>query len=411
MTRIKKINNSTSKTALKQKAILALSDGTIFEGYAFGYIGRRGGEVVFNTSLTGYQEILTDPSYTGQIVTFTYPQIGNYGINDDDFESSIITDKNKNLGGFSGGKVTVSGLVVKDYEENPSNYRSNDSLSNYLIKNKIPAIYGIDTRALTTHIRDKGAMEGVISTVENVDAETVYKEALKVEPLTGRDLVKDVTCPEPYCYNEMLEGINVWQHGVNKNEVIARADKIYNVVAFDFGIKTNILRSLATSGCVVTVVPAGTSADEVLAMNPDGVFLSNGPGDPEPVDYAQKTVKELIGKVPIFGICLGHQILSLALGGRTYKLKFGHRGGNQPVKDLATGKVEITSQNHGFAVDEDSLKNITEVTHINLNDKTVEGIADYKRKFFSVQYHPEASPGPHDSAYLFKRFTDLMDGE
>lgn len=402
------MTNNNSEKDIKQKAVLALSDGTIFEGYAFGYIGEMGGEVVFNTSLTGYQEILTDPSYTGQIVTLTYPQIGNYGISEEDFESSIITSLNKNLGGFSGGKVTVNGLVVKDFEVNPSNYRSSDSLSDYLIKNRIPAIYGIDTRALTMHLRDKGSMTGVISTVEGVNAKSVYSEALKVPSLSGRDLVKEVTCSEPYCYNEMFEDINVWSHDVNKNEVILDTEKIYNVVAFDFGIKTNILRSLASSGCVVTVVPATTTAKEVLAMKPDGVFLSNGPGDPEPVDYAKDTVKELIGQVPIFGICLGHQILSLALGASTYKLKFGHRGGNQPVKDLATGKVEITSQNHGFAVDEDSLKGITEVTHINLNDKTVEGIADYKRKFFSVQYHPEASPGPHDSAYLFKRFTDLM---
>ena len=403
-----KIKSTTTDN--KQKAILALSDGTIFEGYAFGYIGSNSGEVVFNTSLTGYQEILTDPSYTGQIITMTYPQIGNYGINEEDFESSVVTHFNKNLNGFSGGKVTVKGLVIKDLEEAPSNYRSSDSLSDYLIKNRIPAIYGIDTRALTIHLRDKGAMEGVISTKEGVTAEEVYKESLTIPSLAGGDLVKEVTCRKKYCFNEILENNNLWSHAVNHNEVIKSSGKIYNVVAMDFGVKTNILRSLVSSGCVVTVVPATTSAEEIMAMKPDGVFLSNGPGDPFPVTYAQETIKELIGKIPIFGICLGHQLLCLAIGGCTYKLKFGHRGGNQPVKDLKTGKVEITSQNHGFAVDMLTIQDRAEVTHINLNDKTVEGIADYSRKFFSVQYHPEASPGPHDSAYLFERFIDLMGG-
>lgn len=370
-----------------RRAILALADGTVFEGTSFGADGETTGEVVFNTSLMGYQEVLTDPSYKGQIVTMTYTQQGNYGINPEDVESI---------------KPWAEGFIVKDPCLFPSNWRSTESLMGYLMRNRIVGISGIDTRALTRIIRDKGAMQGVISTVEG-DYAKLVKKAQDLPTLVGRDLVREVSCPKPYEWHGELWSLE--QGGYPK----PGGDKRFRVVAYDFGMKKNILRNLSAAGCSVTVVPASTPARDALAMDPDGIFLSNGPGDPDAVGYAKETVRELIGKKPIFGICLGHQILSLALGGKTYKLKFGHRGANQPVMDLTTGKVEITSQNHGFAVDIDSLKDKASLTHINLNDRTCEGIALKDRPVFSVQYHPEASPGPHDSQYLFKRFTDMME--
>jgi len=400
----------------RKKAILALSDGTVFEGFSLGAQGESPGEVVFNTSLTGYQEILTDPSYKGQIVTMTYTEQGNYGINLEDVESC---------------RPWVSGFIVKEACPYPSSWRHDKkggmTLDAYLKENNIVGIYGIDTRALTRHIREEGAMPGIISSVD-LDAESLYKKAQAIPSLAGQDLAKEVTCKAQYEWTEGLwdiedgyaskavsaseaaSGIEAASAGLPPLEKGGRGGfKKHRVVAFDFGIKLNILRSLVSAGCEVTVVPASTTAEQVLKMNPDGIFLSNGPGDPEPIDYAQQTIKELIGKKPIFGICLGHQLTSLALGGKSFKLKFGHRGGNQPVMDLTTRKVEITSQNHGFAIDADSMKGLAELTHINLNDKTVEGIQDKARKLFTVQYHPEASPGPHDSHYLFKRFTDMME--
>ncbi len=374
-----------------RRAILALADGTVFEGSSFGAEGETTGEVVFNTSLTGYQEVLTDPSYKGQIVTMTYTQQGNYGINPEDVESV---------------KPWVEGFIVKEPCLFPSNWRSTESLMGYLMRNRIVGISGIDTRALTRIIRDKGAMQGVISTVEG-DFHRLVKKAQDAPTLVGRDLVKEVSCAKPYEWHGGLWDLN--NGGYPKADKDAK--KKYRVVAYDFGVKKNILRNLAAAGCQVTVVPASTPAKDALSLNPDGIFLSNGPGDPDAVSYARETVRELIGQKPIFGICLGHQILSLALGGKTFKLKFGHRGGNQPVQDLTTGKVEITSQNHGFAVDLDSLKEKASLTHINLNDRTCEGIALNDKPVFSVQYHPEASPGPHDSQYLFKRFTDLMESQ
>lgn len=371
-----------------KKAILALADGTVFEGYSFGAEGEAVGEVVFNTSITGYQEILTDPSYKGQIVTMTYTQIGNYGINGGDVESR---------------RPWVEGFIVKECCDYPSNWRSRETLVSYLKRNNIVGIKGIDTRALTKHIRDNGAMNGVISTID-LDPARLVKKARKHPSMAGLDLVKEVTCKEPYKWTQGL-----WDLEKGYSTVHRPPSTIYRVVAYDFGIKHNILRNLVNVGCDVTVVPAWTSANDVLKMDPDGIFLSNGPGDPEPVTYAIETVRRLIGKRPIFGICLGHQLLALALGGETYKLKFGHRGGNQPVMDLKTGKVEITCQNHGFAVDMESLKGIADITHINLNDKTVEGLEHKNLPLFSVQYHPEASPGPHDSAYLFTRFIEMIE--
>jgi carbamoyl-phosphate synthase small subunit len=372
-----------------KKAILALADGTVFEGYSFGAEGEAVGEVVFNTSMCGYQEVLTDPSYKGQIVSMTYTQIGNYGVDEEDIESN---------------KLWLEGFIVKEYCDYPSNWRVQETLDTYLKKNKIVGIQGIDTRALTRHLRDNGAMNGVISTVD-LNPVSLVKKANKFPSMAGLDLAKEVTCKELYKWNQGLWDLEKgYGHGHGSRSR-------FNVIAYDFGMKFNILRNLINVGCDVTVVPASTSAEDVLKMNPDGIFLSNGPGDPDAVTYAIENVRKLIGKKPIFGICLGHQILGLALGGKTYKLKFGHRGGNQPVMDLTTKKVEITSQNHGFAVDVDSLKGIAELTHINLNDKTVEGLAHTKLPLFSVQYHPEASPGPHDSSYLFKRFVDMMEGK
>jgi len=367
------------------KAILLLEDGTVFEGHSFGAKGRKCGEVVFNTSMTGYQEILTDPSYNEQIITMTYPLIGNYGTNKSDWESE---------------KVFASGFIVKENCSYPSNWRNKDSLSDYLESNNVIGLEGIDTRKLVKYIRTQGAMKGIISSTD-LGISNLKRELESYPGLVGRDIVRDVTVKKQYSWDKPVIDI------LNVNE--ERLEKKYKVIAFDFGIKRNILRLLCTCGCDVKVVPANTSADEVLKQKPDGVFLSNGPGDPAPVTYAVDTVKSLLGKLPIFGICLGHQILSLALGGKTYKLKFGHRGANHPVKNLETGQIEITSQNHGFCVDMDLLKNKdVELTHINLNDNTLEGITYKKAKAFSVQYHPEASPGPHDSAYLFAEFIKLI---
>ncbi|GAB4439601.1 MAG: glutamine-hydrolyzing carbamoyl-phosphate synthase small subunit [bacterium] len=368
----------------KKKAILILKDGRSFEGFNFGAEGESGGEVVFTTSMCGYQEILTDPSYDKQIVCMTYTQIGNYGFNEEDMESRM---------------PFVSGFVVKEYQDFPSNYRSKGRLEDFLKDYKIVGIEGIDTRALTAHLRDRGAMNGLISTID-FDRRSLMDKLNSLPSMVGLDLVKNVSTDNPY---DWKKGLWTLDKGYVEQE-----DGKYFIVAYDYGIKYNILRNLVNAGFRVKVVPADFPADEVLKLNPDGIFLSNGPGDPEPVNYAIENVKKLVNKKPIFGICLGHQILGLALGGKTFKLKFGHRGGNQPVKDLTTGKVEVTSQNHGFAVDIDSLKGKAEVTHINLNDNTVEGLRHREYPIFSVQYHPEASPGPHDASYLFKRFYDLV---
>ncbi|HEY6198548.1 MAG TPA: glutamine-hydrolyzing carbamoyl-phosphate synthase small subunit [Candidatus Binatia bacterium] len=384
------------------KAILALADGTYYIGRGFGAEGEAVGEVVFNTSMTGYQEILTDPSYEGQLVAMTYPEIGNVGVNPEDVESQ---------------KPFVKGFIVKEYCAKPSNWRATRTLGDYMREHGIVGIEGIDTRALVRRLRDQGSQEAIISTRSDSPEELIAKA--KTSPgLVGRDLVKEVSCREAYDWSE-----GRWELGAGyrKREESEQPQKNrkpktpsldrpgFFVVAYDFGIKRNILRGLADSGCRVKVVPAATPAEEILALNPDGIFLSNGPGDPDAVPYAKENVQKLLGKKPIFGICLGHQILGLALGGQTYKLKFGHHGGNQPVMDLTTKKVEITAQNHGFAVDADSLKGAAVVTHVNLNDNTVEGLAHKEMPIFSVQYHPESSPGPHDASYLFKRFVDMME--
>ncbi len=368
------------------KALLVLEDGTVFEGSGFGAQGEVFGEVVFNTSMTGYQEILTDPSYNGQIVTMTYPEIGNYGVNEEDIESR---------------RPFLKGFVVKEYWRTPSNWRSQGDLESYLANYGVVGIEGIDTRALTKLIRSEGAQKAVISTLD-LDTKSLLKKVKASEGIVGIDLVTEVSCEEPYS----------WSEGTHKWDPLEEDDPVegakLKVVAYDFGLKHNILRKLTDHGCEVTVVPSRTPPNEVLSLDPDGIFLSNGPGDPAAVAYAVESVRTLVGKKPIFGICLGHQILSLALGAETYKLKFGHRGANQPVKELSTGKVEITSQNHGFAVDAETLRDDIEVTHINLNDNTVEGIKHKKHPAFSVQYHPEASPGPHDASYLFEDFVKLM---
>ncbi|MFQ6133014.1 MAG: glutamine-hydrolyzing carbamoyl-phosphate synthase small subunit [Armatimonadota bacterium] len=398
-----------------RRAMLALEDGTVFEGTAFGAPGERSGEVVFNTSMMGYQEILTDPSYKGQIVTMTYPLIGNYGVNAEDVESE---------------RPHVEGFVVREYSRRPSNWRSEGSLGDYLTRYGIIGIEGIDTRALTKHLRTYGAKKGVIST-EDLDADGLVQKAVESPGLIGRDLVKEVTTPQRYAWSGW-ETVTTARHShaadgsqlsleieAGEPEAAGRVPRrrrqagglgdTLKVVALDYGVKHNIFRELTKRRCEVLVLPANCTAEDVLGYGPDGVFLSNGPGDPEGVPYAIETVRRLIGKVPIFGICLGHQILGLAYGGQTYKLKFGHRGGNQPVKNLDTGIIEITAQNHGFAVDMESLKDQpVRLTHINLNDDTNEGMEHEETPVFSVQYHPEASPGPHDARYLFDKFVEMM---
>ncbi len=384
------------------KAILALEDGRHFIGESFGATGEQSGEICFNTSMTGYQEILTDPSYRGQIVTMTYPHIGNYGVNSKDTESHT---------------PHVRGFVIEELCEVPSNWRSEASLDSYLKDNNIIGIQGIDTRALTKHIREKGAMKAFLGTGE-IDPSEAVEKAASSNSMLGADFVREVTTEESYHWDSDGKESRQWvlanpttkpDEVDGKDHYLSLPEIKYNIVAYDFGVKRNILRCLRREGFDVTVVNARTKASDVLSMNPDGIFLSNGPGDPEALGDIHKEINLLLGKVPVFGICLGHQVLANALGGKTYKLKFGHRGANQPVKDLRTGAVAITSQNHGFAVDSDSLPSNTEVTHINLNDDTVEGLRSTDHPTFCVQYHPEASPGPNDANYFFSEFAQLID--
>ncbi len=369
-------------------AKLALEDGTVFTGEAFGATGEVDGEVVFNTSMTGYQEILTDPSYRGQIVTMTYPEIGNYGINAEDVESS---------------KPHLAGFIVRENSRIASNFRCDGKLDEYLAKHGIVGLAGIDTRALVRRIRTLGAMKGVLSTTDLDDTSLVAKA--KASPgLVGRDLVREVLPEQARVWSE---GLTKWARIADNMSAPSYSEE-FHVVAMDFGMKWNIARHLQEAGCRVTVVPGTASADEILAQNPDGVFLSNGPGDPEPLDYAISTIRSLLGEGPIFGICLGHQLFALASGAKTFKLKFGHRGANQPVQNLDSTRVEITAQNHGFAVEEETLPSHLEITHRNLNDNTIAGLRHREVPAFSVQYHPEASSGPHDSEYLFHQFRELM---
>ncbi|MBI1804338.1 MAG: glutamine-hydrolyzing carbamoyl-phosphate synthase small subunit [Ignavibacteriae bacterium] len=371
-------------------AKLALENGIILSGESFGADGEVTGEVVFNTSMTGYQEILTDPSYCGQIVTMTYPLIGNYGVNLDDVESS---------------SPQVSGFVVREYSEYPSNFRSKESLGSYLKKHHIMAIQDIDTRMLTKIIRDAGAMRAILSTID-LDDKSLLDKVRRSPQMAGLDLTRKVTCLKPYEWGHIDTTPFALPPHIDHKLVNGHR---FTVVVYDYGVKRNILRRLISYGCRLTVVPSDFAAEDVLAMNPDGIFLSNGPGDPEAVHYAIENIRKLIDKKPIFGICLGHQLLALALGGKTFKLKFGHRGANHPVKNLLTKAIEITSQNHGFAVDPGSLRaSEIELTHVNLNDGTNEGFRHRELPVFCVQYHPEASPGPHDSDYLFRQFIALM---
>jgi carbamoyl-phosphate synthase small subunit len=378
---------------LPSHATLALADGTVYRGQAFGSPVMGAGEVVFNTSISGYQEILTDPSYAGQIVTMTYPQIGNVGVNPEDEESR---------------RPYLRGFVAKEVFDVPSNWRSQQSLDRYMQLHGIPGISGIDTRALVRRIRDGGAQVGVLSAdPDQQDADALVKRARSEPGLDGCDFVAQVTCSEPYRWEEGL-----WEGVAGQLPRRPVPEKRFKLVAYDFGIKRNILRQLVENGFEVTIVPATTSAEETLAMNPDAIFLSNGPGDPAAVEGVRENVRRLADEKPLFGICLGHQILALALGGKTKKLKFGHHGGNQPGQDLATKKVAICAENHGYAVDAESLRAAgepVEVTHVNLNDGTVEGLAHSERPLFSVQYHPEASPGPHDAAYFFGRFREMVE--
>lgn len=389
------------------RAILALEDGTVFEGEGFGADRTVTGEICFNTSMTGYQEVLTDPSYRGQIITMTYPQIGNYGINELDAESD---------------QVHVRALVVEELSVVASNWRSEEDLDSYLKRWNVPGLQGVDTRALTKHLRLKGAMRACVMVGDEATAEAALEMARNAQGVEGMDYVKEVTTSEAYEWDpdgtlsrqwtivkgreEIRENVEL---GPNGQVFLPLPEAKYFIVAYDFGIKRNILRRLRQHGFRVRVVPATTSAKEVLDINPDGVFLGNGPGDPAALDYAHETARELIGKKPLFGICLGQQILGYAFGGKTFKMKFGHRGGNQPVQEVATGKVSITAQNHGFAIDPATLPSEVTVTHINLNDQTVAGIEHKEKKVFAVQYHPEAAPGPHDATDFFQQFANMID--
>ncbi|MEN3335799.1 MAG: carbamoyl-phosphate synthase small subunit [Blastocatellia bacterium] len=385
------------------EAILALEDGRVWRGRGFGASAAVTGEVVFNTAMTGYQEILTDPSYCGQIVTMTYPLIGNYGVNSEDIEAR---------------RTFAEGFVVRELSRTVSNWRADMSLDDYLKQAGVPGISDIDTRSLVRHIRERGSMRGCLSTDET-DERAVIEQARRAPEMVGLDLASVVTCKEPYVWTDdqsTAYGSPRLLHPYVKPRAVEAAapesavtGPRFHVVAYDFGLKYNSLRNMAALGCRVTVVPAQTSAEDVMALKPDGIWLSNGPGDPEPLTGVISNLRTLIGRYPIFGICLGHQLLGLAFGGKTYKLPFGHHGGNQPVKDLTTGRVEITAQNHGFAVDADSLPPDCEVTHINLNDNTVEGLRHRDLSVYSVQYHPEAGPGPHDPAHLFDRFVRMIE--